>query len=369
MGIRFCKQLMQRRFFKGMDAQKLQGSVQGAGQLELLVEDGDYQADRHGNPDLRLHGVGTGAEEVADAQVAFDPAEEECDLPAQAVSLGDSPSRDVEMVGQENQVAASFGIEVAHFAQRPGKILARGRQRRFAHLIAAHSAGIVKRPRALTGKTQVVLGARDEKASRSGDVSEACKVHVAAIHDMESPGFEEERVEPEHVVLPGVGDMDAGGNRAAQIQLRVHFHAGLGPAEIGPREQGQRQVDGRGVQGMDRVLQIDPQVLPGIELPGLGHEPPGQVLPHPPIAPLVGLGERGARHGWAEARMVKRLGSGIQTGLDVAQALPPGELREDHADELLPAAEMPHPRLRAIALDQASQRLPVNQTPRTCERT
>ena len=200
---------MQRRFFKGMDAQKLQGSVQGAGQLELLVEDGDYQADRHGNPDLRLHGVGTGAEEVADAQVAFDPAEEECDLPAQAVNLGDSPSRDVEMVGQENQVAASFGIEVTHFAQRPGKIFARGRKRRFAHLVAAHSAGMVHRKRTLAGETQVVLGAGDEKGSRCGDVSETRKVHVSAIHDIKCPGLEDERVEPEHVVLPGVGDMDA----------------------------------------------------------------------------------------------------------------------------------------------------------------
>ena len=90
---------MQRRFLERMNTQKLQSSVQGARQGELLVEDGDHQADRHGNPDLRLHGVGTGAEKVLDAQVSLDPAEEEFDLPAQTVNLGDTQSWDVEMVG------------------------------------------------------------------------------------------------------------------------------------------------------------------------------------------------------------------------------------------------------------------------------
>jgi hypothetical protein len=52
---------MQRRFFKRMNAQKLQSSVQGSGQAQLLVEDGDHQVNGDGNPDLGLHRVGTRA--------------------------------------------------------------------------------------------------------------------------------------------------------------------------------------------------------------------------------------------------------------------------------------------------------------------
>lgn len=48
-----------------MNAQKLQSSVERSGQLELLVEDCDYQIGGHGNPDLLLHRVGTCAREFA----------------------------------------------------------------------------------------------------------------------------------------------------------------------------------------------------------------------------------------------------------------------------------------------------------------
>ena len=49
---------MQRCFLKRMNAQKLQSSVQGSGQVQLLVKDGDHQVNSDGNPDLGLHRVG-----------------------------------------------------------------------------------------------------------------------------------------------------------------------------------------------------------------------------------------------------------------------------------------------------------------------
>ena len=59
---------MQRDLFKRVNAQNLQSSVQRSGQLEFLVQDG--------NERINAHRVGQSAEEVFDAQVLFDPAEE-----------------------------------------------------------------------------------------------------------------------------------------------------------------------------------------------------------------------------------------------------------------------------------------------------
>ena len=157
---------MERRLIKLVNTQQLQSSVQGAGKAQLLVEDGHDQVNRHRNPDLRLHGVGTGAKKMFDAQVTFDPAEEEFDLSTQTVDLGDDHGGDVEMVGQEDQIATGFGVEVTPFAKRPGKNLARGCKRRFANLVAAHSARRVHCLRTLAGETQVVFGTRDEKLQR-----------------------------------------------------------------------------------------------------------------------------------------------------------------------------------------------------------
>ena len=58
---------MDRNFLKGMNAQKLEGSVQSARELELLVKDGHHEVNGHRNPDLALHRIGARAEVVFDA--------------------------------------------------------------------------------------------------------------------------------------------------------------------------------------------------------------------------------------------------------------------------------------------------------------
>ena len=74
---------MQRRFFKGMNAQKLQSSVHCSGQVQLLVNDGDHQVSGNGNPDFCLHRVGTRAKVMLNPQGLFDPAKEQLDAPSQ----------------------------------------------------------------------------------------------------------------------------------------------------------------------------------------------------------------------------------------------------------------------------------------------
>jgi hypothetical protein len=53
--------------------------------------------------------------------------------------------------------------------------------------------------------------------------------------------------------------------------------------------------------------------------------------------------------------MVESLRDRAQAGLDVAQALAVGQLREDHREELVPAGEVAHPMIATIALDQAPE--------------
>src|SRR5271170_7084277 len=103
---------MQRRFFKRMNAQQLQSSVQCSGQAQLLVEDGDHQVNGDGNPNLGLHRVGTRAEVMLDSQVPFDPAKEQLDAPPQPVNQGYCQCGDFEMVGQKDQIPSRLGIEV-----------------------------------------------------------------------------------------------------------------------------------------------------------------------------------------------------------------------------------------------------------------
>lgn len=86
-----------------MNAQKLQSSVEGAGQFYLLVEDGDYQICGCRDPYLGLHHVGTRAVEVFDSQMLLDPPEEQFDAPARLVEHGHCQRRDLQIVGEEDQ--------------------------------------------------------------------------------------------------------------------------------------------------------------------------------------------------------------------------------------------------------------------------
>jgi hypothetical protein len=95
------------------------------------------------------------------------------------------------------------------------------------------------------GEAQVVLGARDEEGSGRGEPIETFEIHVTTVHHIEGSGLQEQFVQPEHIVLARAADVDAGGNGAAQIDLRVHFDPCFGAAEVGPRKKREREIGHR----------------------------------------------------------------------------------------------------------------------------
>lgn len=202
-----------------MNAQYLQSSVESAGQFELLLEDSDHQVGAHRDPYLGLHRVGTRAIVVFDPQVPLDPAEEQLDAPSQFVEHGHGERRDFEVVCQEDEFSGGFRIVIPHSAQEHREVLAGLLQLWLSNMIAAQTGQAVHRLRVVAGELKVGLGAGDEKRSRPGDQRQSDEVHVATIHQIERSRLEEQTVEPANVVLPGAGDVDTCGDRAAQVDL------------------------------------------------------------------------------------------------------------------------------------------------------
>lgn len=119
----------------------------------------------------------------------------------------------------------------------------------------------------------------------------------------------------------------------------MQFNGGLGLSEVGPGEHGQAQVDGGGVQGIDGVIEFDSQVVLGIQGPGDTDKGVGDVGIQAPVALLVGVGEGIAGHPAAQAQVVEFVLVCAQGDLDIAQALPVGELGEGQAQELVEAGK------------------------------
>jgi hypothetical protein len=67
--------------------------VEAGFKSKSFPHDGDEDIDRDGDPDLGHDGILAGADEGLDAQVLFDPLEEEFDLPALLVDLRDGGAR------------------------------------------------------------------------------------------------------------------------------------------------------------------------------------------------------------------------------------------------------------------------------------
>jgi hypothetical protein len=78
-----------------------------------------------------------------------------------------------------------------------------------------------------------------------------------------------------------------------------------------------------------------------------------------PVTRLIGIGQRAAGHGTGtEAQVVKLLRHRAQAGFDVPQALAIRELREGHAEKLIPAGEVAYPLVAAVAPDQSTEGVP-----------
>src|SRR5439155_14894310 len=138
-------------------------------QVEFLLDDGDEHVDRNCAPDLSLDGVLGSSEERLDTKMLLDPFEEEFDLPAAFVQLGNDQRGQVEVVGQKDEPLVGLRIAVMNAANRIG-IQLRG-QRPVEHdgLIAAKTRCRVDGARLATSKVEVLLGARYEEGHAASE--------------------------------------------------------------------------------------------------------------------------------------------------------------------------------------------------------
>lgn len=74
--------------------------------MQTFLDDGNQHVSADRDPDLRLHGVFAGAQKCLDAQMLFDPFEEQLHLPALPVQLSDQLRFQGKVVGQKHEPLA-----------------------------------------------------------------------------------------------------------------------------------------------------------------------------------------------------------------------------------------------------------------------
>ena len=110
-------------------------------------------------------------------------------------------------------------------------------------------------------------------------------------------------------------------------------------AKTRPRKDRQTQIDGRRIEGIDCMLQLQAKAVPGVELASCLDQTEGEILVNAPVAGLVGVGQCAAGDSAANPQVIELGGVRTQAGLDVAQTFSIGQLREGHAQELIEMRE------------------------------
>ncbi len=308
--------------------------------MQTFFQNGDEQINGDGTPDLGAHRVGTGAIKSFDAQMLLDPFEEQFDLPASAIELGDGQCRDGEVVGQKDQPLAGLGIAITDATQRVGIIVLGLQAGHHDGLVEAQAGGFVHGPGVTAGAAEVLPGTGDEESAALMNPMPAGEVEIAAIHDVKRAGFPDELVEDVDVMHTASGDNDDGGEVALEREQGVEFDGGLVTTERGPRKERKAQVNGGGVQRIGGGLEFKAERFIGIERGGLPDEDLGEIGKDAPVPLFVGHRQCVAGGGLADAGVIEFGAEGRQTGFDVAQAFPPRQLCKRQHEELFVGGQL-----------------------------
>ena len=326
--------------------------------MKLLLDDGNEHVGRHGAPDLRLDCVLAGAQKTLDAQVLLDPFEEQLHLPSVLVQGGNSQCRQACVVGQKYQRLARFWVFEPNTAQVFGIVLGDVEAVECNALIADHAGISIGRRRIHAPRIHTPLGAGDKEGSGLMHLVQPSKIQIAPIHHIEGTRLDRQDVQYIDLVHLAVADVNESGDRAAQIQQRMHLHRRFGCAKRCPIEQAQTQVDSGCVQRVDGSIQVDVQRVFGIETSGTLNQSHGQCVIDAPISQIQRIGQRRAcRH--TLHPHVKQLGLiGGKADLDVAQGFSPSQLRKDHYAKQIGATQSANTGIAAMAVDDPTKRLP-----------
>ena len=309
--------------------------------MQAFLCNGDQHIGAHRNPDLRLHCVLAGAQKRLDAQVLLDPFEEQLDLPALTVQVGNEFWLQGEVVGQKRDAFARFVLD--HDPAQSGRVILAGiEHREHTDLIADDRGGAAVHGIGVAPpELGVALGTRHEEGLGLMNDMQPTEVQIAPIHQVEGPGFENQVVQHIDLVSLAIGDVNEAGDGAMQVQQRVQLDGGLRGTKRRPGMQRKTQVDGAGVERVDGSIQIDAQRLLGIQRPGHGNQMLREVGIDLPGSDGVRIGQRVARNrSAAKAHVVQPIGLCSQVDFDIAQGFPVGQLRKRHSKELIQAREV-----------------------------
>lgn len=291
----------------------------------------------------------------------LDPFEKQLDLPSAAVKIADGFGRYLEVVGQKDQSLSGLRVFQSNSSERAGVALSRVEPGQGNLLIANQPKGLVDRLRSHPFVLQRLLGPRDKKRTGLVDRKQSLEIDIGAIHHVERTRLGPEQVQDVDIVQQAVGDQHKRWDCASEIEQSMDFDRSLRFPEVGPWEQRQTQADGGGIERVDSPVQIQSEIVVGIQAAGDSDQRLGKLGIDAPIPSLVRIGKVGASDVATQTHVVKLGRLRLKASGDIPQALPKSQLRESHAQKLVPTSERSGVEVSVVLADQPSKGMPGRQ--------
>src|SRR5450631_190084 len=144
------------------------------------------------------------------------------------------------------------------------------------------------------------------------------------------------------------GDNDDGGKVALEREQGVEFDGGLVLPKRSPRKEREAEVNGGGVQRIGGGLEFKTERFIGVKRGGLLDEDLGEIGKDAPVAIFIGIGQRAAGGGLADARVVEFGAEGRREGFEVARISAPGSLGNRQHQDLLIGGGFAEARFAAV---------------------
>lgn len=171
---------------------------------------------------------------------------------------------------------------------------------------------------------------------------EAGKVYIRSIHDIDGTSLDQKFVEDMNIVNLAMCDTDNNRDAAPQVQQCMEFDGSLALSEFGLREDRKTEIDDRGIEGVDRPIELQSEILGSVQFSGRLNQHLSEVGVDAPVAGFVGVSQSVSGDLAPNSHVIKLGFRHAQTRFDIPQTFPVGQLRKGHTEKLIPTRKTFH---------------------------
>ncbi len=275
--------------------------------------------------------------------------------------------RQTGIIGQKDQLVFGSGLGKPNAPNVFGVVLTDVKALDRHALIGNHPSASIRWGRVDTSGPKVVLGASHIEGSCLMKAKQSLRIHVASAHDVEGARLEDQHDEHLGVVGLAVEEVNKRWDCAPKVQNGVDLYRRLGRAKQRPRKKARAQVDRAGVQGVDGVLQIQPQVFFDIDSARPSDQDCGKIGPDYPTSSLVRISQGAFLDRGSKLHAIESARVGPRACLYVSQRRSSSQLRESHDSKVLARRQRPRPRIASVPRNNAEETRPRDEPHDLCK--